>query len=381
MSTRAPIRLFVDAHVLDHEFQGTRTFIREIYKILIARKELLFFFAANDVENLRNYFPPQENVRYLKYKSRSSIVRLGWEIPAMLRQNDIDYAHFQYITPLFRRRGYIVTIHDVIFSEYPDEFSRSYRIAKKFLYRRSARMAAVLTTVSTYSERSIRKFLDIPAAILIHIVPNGVGPKFFAPYDQERSRAHIAERYGVQNSILYVSRIEPRKNHVFLLKAFLELELYKQGYYLVLLGHQSIKLPELDMLLAGLPPEIRRFVFMSDRVDDADLLEFYRAARVFVYPSRAEGFGIPPLEAAALQVPVICANTSGMEQFGFFGEYHIDPYDLELLKIKLVKLLNQSPAPMELARISALIRERYSWEGAAKALYESIIFADKSKRS
>ena len=381
MSTSPPIRLFVDAHVLDHEFQGTRTFIREIYRILTAKKELQLYFAANDTENLKRYFPPQDNIRYLRYQSRSPLVRLGAEIPAMLRKNDIDYAHFQYITPLFRRKGYIVTIHDVIFSEYPGEFSRVYRLAKKFLYGRSAHMADILTTVSAYSERSIRNFLGVPAGKPIHVVPNGVSPKFYAPYDAGRSKAYIAERYGVRNAILYVSRIEPRKNHVFLLKAFLELELYKRGYYLVLLGHQSIRIPELDMLVSGLPPEVRRYVFMSDAVDDADLLEFYRAAQAFVYPSRAEGFGIPPLEAAALRIPVICSNTSGMEQFGFFGEYHIDPYDLDLLKTKLIKLLEEPPSEDVLALISKVVRERYSWESAAEALLENIIFADKIKRS
>lgn len=120
---------------------------------------------------------------------------------------------------------------------------------------------------------------------------------------------------------------------------------------------------------------------MSDAVDDADLLEFYRAAQAFVYPSRAEGFGIPPLEAAALRIPVICSNTSGMEQFGFFGEYHIDPYDLDLLKTKLIKLLEEPPSEDVLALISKVVRERYSWESAAEALFENIIFADKIKRS
>ena len=116
-------------------------------------------------------------------------------------------------------------------------------------------------------------------------------------------------------------------------------------------------------------------------MDDNDLLEFYRAAEVFVYPSRAEGFGIPPLEAAALGTPVICSNTSGMEQFSFFGEYHIDPFDLDGLKTKLVKILQTPPPSGILEERSALIRQQYSWDRAAEALYESIIFAHKLRRS
>ena len=372
MSAVRPIRLFLDAHVLDQEFQGTRTFIREIYSLLACKEDVELFVAAFDTENLKRNFPGRENVHFIPYRSRSSLVRLGWEIPEMLKKYRIDYAHFQYITPLFKRSRYIVTIHDVIFSEYPDEFSLPYRVMKKMLYGRAARMADILTTVSEYSERSIRKFLRVGADKPIPIIPNGVASKFFLPFDRRQSADHIAQRYGLQKMILYVSRIEPRKNHVFLLKAFLELELYRKGHYLVMLGHQSIRIPELDDLLRSLPGEVRTFIFMSDSVNDSDLLEFYRAADVFVYPSRAEGFGIPPLEAAALRIPVICSNSSAMEQYRFFGAYHIDPYDLALLKSKLISILDEPPAAAVLEDISRRVQAEYSWEHAAEALYKAL---------
>jgi glycosyltransferase involved in cell wall biosynthesis len=381
MNSPGPIRLFVDAHVLDNEFQGTRTFIRHIYSILAEKEDILLFLAANDIENLKRNFPQRGNVRFLRYRSRTPLMRLGFEIPAMLKRNAIDYAHFQYITPLFKRGRWLVTIHDVLFSEYPDEFSWQYRMAKKFLFKRSARKADILTTVSEYSERSIRNFLEIAPDKPVYIVPNGVGPPFFAPYDKQQSRENIFRKYGLEKLILYVSRIEPRKNHVFLLKAFLELELYRKGYYLVLLGHQSIRIPELDGMLRAMPEEVRKFVFISGRIDDADLLEFYRAAEVFVYPSKAEGFGIPPLEAAALRTPVICSNSSAMEQFGFFGEYHIDPNDLPLLKTQLLKILRQPPPETVLADLSKLVREEFSWDRAAEALYNVLSSHPIIKRS
>lgn len=373
MTRPRPIRLFVDAHVFDQEFQGTRTFLREIYLLLARREDIQLFMAAYHPETLKKTFPSRPNVQFLRYKSHSSLIRLSIEIPLLLKKHAIDYAHFQYICPLVKASRYIVTLHDVIFREYPEEFSRGYRMMKKFLFKRSAGMADVITTVSEYSERSIRSFLGVPSTMPIHIVPNGVGEKFFEPYDRLRSKEYLSRKYGLEKPILYVSRIEPRKNHVSLLQAYLQLKLYDRGYHLVLLGSRSIATPDFDRLLQETSPEVRKYIFMDHRVDDDDLIEFYRAAEVMVYPSKAEGFGIPPLEAAALRIPVICSNSSAMEQFTFFGDNHIDPSDLPLLTARLAAILENPPLTGQLAALSDTVGRTYSWGRAEEVFYQAIV--------
>jgi glycosyltransferase involved in cell wall biosynthesis len=91
-----------------------------------------------------------------------------------------------------------------------------------------------------------------------------------------------------------------------------------------------------------------------------------------VYPSRAEGFGIPPLEAGALRVPVICSRSTAMESYGFFGDYHIDPYNLAELTAKLSAILETPPPMTRLELISGIIRRDYSWNRAAEALYNAV---------
>lgn len=372
MTPGEPIKLFVDAHVFDKEFQGTRTFIREIYSRLAARAGLELFLAAYDTDQLRQSFPAADNIRFLSYGTRSSVRRLAWDIPRLLRKNKVDYAHFQYICPPVKVCRYIVTVHDVIFSEYPAEFPLTYRMGKKVLFKRSAQMADILTTVSAYSEKSIRRYLCIDPRVPVHIVPNGVAEKFFEPYNRQAAKKRIAGKFGFDRYILYVSRFEPRKNHNFLLKAWLDLRLYEQGYYLVLLGHRSIRIPDFDETIRNLPGRILQYIFLADRVDDTDLMDFYRGAEVFVYPSKGEGFGIPPLEAAALKIPVICSNSSAMAQFSFFGQYHIDPTDINSLKNKLSSILTNPPAADTLEAIARQIREQFSWEYAADQLWNAI---------
>jgi glycosyltransferase involved in cell wall biosynthesis len=111
---------------------------------------------------------------------------------------------------------------------------------------------------------------------------------------------------------------------------------------------------------------------MNSNIDDTDLLEFYRAAEVFVYPSMAEGFGIPPLEAAAVKIPVLCSNTSAMSDFVFFGEYHFDPGNYSLFKNKLSGIVNSIPDKHVLDNRAAIVQQKYNWERSAEILYRLI---------
>lgn len=372
MRTNDCIRVFIDAHVFDGEYQGTRTFIKEIYAILAGKPGIQLFLAASNIDNLKADFPDNGNVHFLKYKNSSSYLRLLYDIPLLIKKHDIHYAHFQYVAPLTKACRYIVTIHDVLFSEYPEEFSLKYRLTKKILFKRSALKANIVTTVSEYSKKSIAKFLGLKSDN-IYVVPNGVNALFFEPYDKQQAKDFITKKFGIQNFILFVSRFEPRKNHLTLLNAYLDLKLYTKGYHLVLLGHTSINVPGFNEVLTSLPEEIRKFIFISSAIRNEDLLQFYRAATLFVYPSKAEGFGIPPLEAGALKVPVICSNTSAMGEFSFFGENHIDPLNYDLFKKKLSEIITHPADESYLNAVSAEIREKYSWTHAADTLYQLII--------
>lgn len=366
------IRLFVDAHVFDEKFQGTRTFIKGIYSILAQQQGLTVYMGAFDIDNLKKDFPENDNIVFIKYKSRSGFSRLLYDIPLIIKRHKIGYAHFQYIIPIWKNCRYVTTIHDVIFNEYPGEFPLSYRLIKNFLFGSAARRSDIVTTVSGYSKAAIQKYLGIKPG-KIHITHNGVSSKFFEPYDKKQAEDYIYNKYGIRKIILYVSRIEPRKNHISLLNAFLDLKLYSRGYHLALIGYESIKVPAFDKTVDNLPPEAKQFVFISSEIDDTDLLALYRASTVFVYPSKAEGFGIPPLEAAALKVPVICSNTTAMSDFTFFGGNHIDPSDHDLLKRRLSDTIDRPHDEAYLTGLAETIRQQYSWTASAENLYQAIL--------
>src|SRR5687768_1916770 len=113
MNGNSNIRIFVDAHVVDGPHQGTRTFIEQLYSELVHKPGIRIFIAARNTAELKRVFENNENVVYVKYRSNNRMHRLLVEIPYLLKKHKIDYAHFQYITPLKTKCKTIVTTHDV----------------------------------------------------------------------------------------------------------------------------------------------------------------------------------------------------------------------------------------------------------------------------
>jgi hypothetical protein len=93
------IKIFVDCHVFDNGFQGTRTYIQGLYQELAKDENILFYFAANDIENLESVFGAKKNIKFLKYTFKNKFLRLLLNIPYLIIRNKIDFAHFQYIVP------------------------------------------------------------------------------------------------------------------------------------------------------------------------------------------------------------------------------------------------------------------------------------------
>lgn len=359
------IKIFVDAHVFDGEFQGTRTYIYELYNCLKGQNDIHFYFGAHDIENLSKYFTPGSNITFVKYSSQSKYKRLLWEIPRIIHINKIDIAHFQYIAPLWKNCKTIVTIHDLLFLDFPENFSLKYRISKGLLFYFSAKRADFVTTVSLYSKKRIAKHFNINTSA-IQIVPNGVGEQYFYEYDAKFSQKYIYEKYGIRNFILYVSRIEPRKNHVSLVKLFPQIQAIDETLKLVFIGHKSIDSEELNDELNNISDKFKKNILFFSGINEVDLLHFYKSSRLCCYPSLAEGFGIPPLESGALRIPTVCSNATAMEDFYFFDRNLFDPIsDLQLFNCIETELKNPS-SMSELNQIADHIREKYTWEKAAE---------------
>ena len=232
-------------------------------------------------------------------------------------------------------------------------------------------LADITSTVSNYSRLEIQNKLNIKKDI--YVIRNGVSDLFtnaedLKPISENKYGIKIPKKY-----ILCVSRIEPRKNHHLMIQLFLELELQKKGVHIIFIGHKSLKYNHLDQILQGLPMEQKKFIHFISNVELNDLLFFYKHTSLFLYLSKAEGFGIPPIEAGAIGVPVVCAKNSAMVDFEFFGEDLVSLDNVEILKQRILfNLVNQNQN--QLLLIKDEILKKYTWKNSVNDL--DVIFSD-----
>lgn len=366
-------KIFVDCHVFDGNFQGTTTYIKGLYSELIKDTMHHIFLGASNIENLKNIFGTHENVTFIKYKTKNKFYRLLFDIPAIIKENEIDYAHFQYVVPLIKACKYIVTIHDVLFLDFPEYFPLFYRIKNKFLFKKSAERADVVLSVSEYSKTQIQKHFKTQKVV---VTPNAVDPIYFEKYDKTQVQKQVEIKFKVKKYFLFVSRWEPRKNHHRLLKVFVEKEYYKD-HLLVFIGDKAIVNKEYNIYYRSLPENIKTKVLSFNKVNFEDLILFVRGADLSIYPSIAEGFGIPPLESMACEVPTVCSNSTAMADFDFIGDCLFNPLSTEDLNDKIRFALSLSN---DLSVKREKLLKKYNWNFSAQQLSRAVQeFKEKNK--
>ena len=220
----------------------------------------------------------------------------------------------------------VVTIHDVMPIRFPAMFRPWYRHYVGVVTPRLARRARAVITVSNAAKEEIVDWLGVDAERVI-VVPHGVDPAFrpFAPDDPQAEE--MRRRYDLpRHFVLAVGSIEPRKNLPRLLEAIEALRGRPRTSDIVLVhaGPEGWR-PAEATRRRGSPQLVRLLGY----VPDADLRALYGLARVFVYPSLWEGFGMPVLEAMACGCPVVTSNLSSLPEVAGDAAVLVDPTSVD----------------------------------------------------
>jgi len=249
----------------------------------------------------------------------------------------------------------IIVIHDLAFLRYPEWFSKKFYLFYRILVPRLAKKARKIITVSNFSKKEIINLLGIYSK-KVDVVYNGITEKFF--WDPSIKK---------ENFILAVSSLNPRKNFKNLVLAFKKLKLKK--YKLLIVGSKNkiFSNIEIQKLLMEIPN-----VEFTDYVSDEELIHLYQKAKLFVYPSFYEGFGLPPLEAMACGTPVIVSNVASLPEVCGDAAYYINPYSVNDIARGIYTVLSDEKLQRELI-IKGLERVKlFSWEKSARKLIKII---------
>ena len=318
-----------------------------------------------------------ENVELVYMPHANPIKRLCWQLPLLQRKYQLDILHTQYILPIPSFSMGVVTIHDILFETHPQYFAPLFRFRSRILMRLSAVRASHVFTVSEYSRQEMLSRYQI-APKKISVIHNGVDESRFYPGDVGKdvieSRGLISKGY-----VLSVGRLEPRKNHVALLRAYAQLQ--DVTLPLVIAGQPHFGFDEVYQVIQELKLD-GRVRILSD-VNDDELPALYRHARLFVYPTWAEGFGMPPLEAMASGVPVITSNTTSIPEVVGVAALLVDPSDVNGLHHAMENLLSDHVIYSELRERGIMQSKAFNWKDQAekvrKVYLDSMDIIDQSR--
>ncbi len=363
------MKIGIDLHTVTNFMQGTRTYtlgmVNELLKM--DRENEYFFYITSRSNNLRSLFP-QDNVVFRHVVPHSRMIRIPFSLPIRLAMDSIDVFHCQYMGPPYATIPYVVMMHDIIHEYLPEYYPRYLRFMMRMLYPISARRASRVLTVSESSKRDIVKYFRIPEEKVI-VTYNGVSDDFCPVKNRDKIR-NTLEKYGIlDNYILYVGRLEPRKNLPRLIRAFHALKKEKRiSQKLVIVGMKYFKYEEIYTTVEEL--NLKNDVVFTGRVEDNELPLFYSGARLFVYPTIAEGFGLPPLEAMACGSPVITSNTSSLPEIVGDAGILVDPYKINDLAEAMYRVLSDESLRKGMKAKGIERAKRFSWEYTARMTIE-----------
>lgn len=315
-------------------------------------------FPIADNVQARSIFIPDRYLNILWYR---------WRLPLYANyfsgQVDLYHGLDFALPPLNGKLRKVVTVHDLSFLEHPEYAVPSLAAYLNKVVPEAVAAADAVVAVSQETRRTLIQHLKTPPE-KITIIPNGVGPHFRRITDPIILAA-TRHKFGLQHPlILGVGTLEPRKNHLGLIKAFSQAQKKKKGpAMLALAGGKGWLYEETQQLVTDL--HLEKKVRFLGRVSDLELITLYSMADVFAFPSFSEGFGIPPLEAMACGVPVITSNTSSLPEVVGDAALLIDPYDISALAHAITCLLENEPLREELRQKGYQRAQHYTWSAAA----------------
>jgi glycosyltransferase involved in cell wall biosynthesis len=299
------------------------------------------------------------------------------EFRRVLQGLDCDLVHIPnlFSVPRALPCPYVMTVHDML-----EHMSRAreqntfWRSVHFQFTKRVLSGAARIVAVSNFTKTEIEKLFGIPGE-RIEVVYNAIDDRFLHGHASAADRQLIVQRYQVTYPfLLYAGRISPHKNVVRMIEAFsaLKTQLEKDGL-----------LPDLKLIIIGDDlsgnPDLRRTVVRSGVHNDVRFLGFvpievlrifYDMAKIFVFPSLYEGFGLPPLEAMAHGTPVVASNVSSLPEVVGNAAVLVNPENVfEIMRALHRVLLDQSLRDRMKER-SYQQAAKFSWEKSVRRIID-----------
>jgi glycosyltransferase involved in cell wall biosynthesis len=356
--------------------------LRDI-KTGIGRYILSLLTALTKVDNINEYvmfyngfgpgvpdgLPFAPNSRLRAYHWPRKILTGVWaysEFPRLENLlSDIDIFHAPgFQVPPSKRLPRIFTIYDLIPITHPEmaipSAARHVRPRLKHYIDRADFVIAISKATAT----DLTSTLGVPNEKIITIYPGTTPIARASP----KQILKLKSKFGIKRDyLLFVSRIDPRKNLPRLMRAF-DISGLAQDFDLAIVGPRGWHMEETIETWQNI--KCKNQIRWLDYVTEEDLAALYSGALFFTYPSLIEGFGLPILEAMSAGCPVLTSNISSMPEAAGDAAIYVDPYDVESIATGLRQLAENSELRAEFIQRGYERARKFSWENTAKGMVE-----------
>jgi alpha-1,3-rhamnosyl/mannosyltransferase len=288
-------------------------------------------------------------------------------LPLSLRRADLDLIHFpHYNLPLIKPVHFVVTVHDLFPFQFPEIHSGPLpRAVNQMLMRNAVRRAERIITPSAATALAVKENFPASADRVLSI-PEAADDHFQATRNPE-GEAAWQMRLGIRPPyIFYLGQWKAYKNLPTLLEAFKMVLTTHPKAQLVIAGDDP-RHPEVRQAAAALP---EGSVVLPGRLPESAVPDLYRGAAMVVLPSKAEGFGLPLIEAMACGVPVICSDLPVLRELADGVAVFCDPSDPAAFARAIAQTLD-APSMTRARQLGIERAQRFTWERSARRTVEA----------
>ena len=349
----------VDTYLV-HLLLGLNKIDRETRYAVFVNWEDRMFFRTRLGENFA-IFPTAIRNRGVRFIAQQFLM------PILSHALNIHVMHSpSFFMPWFKgKQRHVLTVHDMTMFSAPivhTKFRRSFFFVKAVAL--SIRRADLIIVPSRFvGDEAVRLLADV-SPNRVRIIPHGVDDCFGPPAKGEISST-LLHSEAITPYILFVGTIEPRKNLETLIEGYLRVvRRTKLEERLVLAGKNGWKH---NHILSGVHcRELRNRVHLTGYVDQARLISLYKNARLFIFVSIQEGFGLPPLEAMACGTPTIAADTSSLRENLAGAAMLVAPDDPDAIATAIAQMLCDQAVRDHYRRQGIKRAKRFQWQETAR---------------
>jgi glycosyltransferase involved in cell wall biosynthesis len=356
---------------------GVGTYIRNVVRTLGRLDHETTYLLVGSPEKVKEIGPLPANFHTVPLAGPERSVKSYREFRTLVKQLDCDLVHIPNLFSIPRSLScpYVMTVHDIL-----EHLSRAreqtgfWRSLHFQLTKRVLSGAERIFAVSNFTKLETEKLFNIPPG-RIEVVHNAIDERLLNGHANPADRQLIVERYQVTYPfLLYAGRISPHKNVVRMIEAFsaLKTELEKDNLFpdlkLIIIGDDLSGNPDLrrTVIRSGVQHDVRFLGFVPIEV----LRTFYDTAKIFVFPSLYEGFGLPPLEAMAHGTPVVTSNVTSLPEVVGNAAVLVHPENVFEIMRALHRVLLDQPLREKMKERSYRQASKFSWETSVRRIMD-----------